>query len=120
MAIYERLFGEDGNSSGFYFTLYCTSYREYTRNSSLFGNNKPWYFLFQMKKRIINEDTILIDTVISAVDNIQNVLTKALEKVNPEGTKDIRERVFGHICSLTSDSIRQTLKIAEDKICRYI
>ena len=61
-----------------------------------------------MKERIINEDTILIDTVISAVDNIQNVLTKALEKVNPEGTKDVRERVFGHICSLTKTDLKNS------------
>ena len=71
-----------------------------------------------MKAGITTEDNDIIDNVIKATENVKGTITDALSKIRPNETADIRDRVFGNICELTNEALRQTLKIAEDKICK--
>ena len=71
-----------------------------------------------MKEGIATEDNDIIDSVIKATENVKGTIADALSKIRPNETADIRGRVFGNICELTNEALRQILKIAEDKICK--
>ena len=71
-----------------------------------------------MKEGIATEDNDIIDCVIKATENVKGTIADALSKIRPNETADIGERLLGNICELTNEALRQTLKTAEDKICK--